>query len=824
MHQNVYLFRICVLFTLIVQAFNLQASDIQIQRFRYFGPYIIKSPIIIDSLNVNSTHYSVVNQLDDSFYIDFSKGYKIIDADKSLSSGSQSAIHYLGCSVNASEFVKAEITIEGLKNFRLYVDGTKSDGKNVVFNPGSHQLIIKCLTLKDSVEYAKVTLKTEGHLSITEADKQEKLYSINEVIEGERIRSVSLSNSGRFLISLHSNTFAGGTTTWTYRLKDLQTKRVLAESDKRMSWLPGEDRYYITQKGNRGTQIVAYNPLTNEKEILCEQAPAESYTFLPNKSKTLIVTHRTEGPKDDKDVHEYLTPDDRQPGWRDRYSLQLFDMNTCQTTPLTYGNKNVYLTDVSQDGKEILVTMSRNEYGKRPTTLFSLLKINLETLQTDTIVARDGYISNAYFSPDGDKILVIGSAEAFNGIGMNLPQGLIPNSFDYQLFVVDTKNNDIKPITKSFNPSILQATWNIADNNIYFTANDRDCINLFVCSPKQDYKITKIDIPEEVISNFSLADMKKVGIIVGESASNSDRLYSLDLTNRKVTLLEDISYNKLKDIKLGSCKSWDFVNTQGDTICGRYYLPPHFDATKKYPMIVYYYGGCTPVPRHFESRYPFHAFAAQDYVVYVLQPSGCAGFGQEFASRHVNTAGRGPAEDIIEGTKEFIRTHSFVDADKVGCMGASYGGFMTQYLQTQTDIFAAAVSHAGISDHTSYWGEGYWGYSYSEVSMADSYPWTRKDLYVDQSPLYNADKIHTPILFLHGTADTNVPVGESIQMYTALKLLNRPTSLVVIEGENHGINEYSKRIKWQNSIYAWFAKWLKDDTQWWNQLYPEKNL
>lgn len=69
---------------------------------------------------------------------------------------------------------------------------------------------------------------------------------------------------------------------------------------------------------------------------------------------------------------------------------------------------------------------------------------------------------------------------------------------------------------------------------------------------------------------------------------------------------------------------------------------------------------------------------------------------------------------------------------RIGCIGASYGGFMTQDLQTQTNLFAAAISHAGISDHTSYCGEGYWGYSYVEVSMAGSYPWTRKDLYVDQ--------------------------------------------------------------------------------------------
>ena len=164
----------------------------------------------------------------------------------------------------------------------------------------------------------------------------------------------------------------------------------------------------------------------------------------------------------------------------------------------------------------------------------------------------------------------------------------------------------------------------------------------------------------------------------------------------------------------------------------------------------------------------------------VINPSGATGFGQEFSARHVNTAGNGPADDIVEGTKQFCKEHSFVDASKIGCIGASYGGFTTMYLQTITDIFAAAISHAGISDHTSYWGEGYWGYSYSEVSMANSYPWSETDLYVKQSPLYNAHKVKTPILFVHGDADTNVPVGESIQMYTALKLLGKETDMVLV--------------------------------------------
>ena len=133
---------------------------------------------------------------------------------------------------------------------------------------------------------------------------------------------------------------------------------------------------------------------------------------------------------------------------------------------------------------------------------------------------------------------------------------------------------------------------------------------------------------------------------------NSDRLYTMDIKKGKTTLVEDLSKEILKDVQLGECHAWNFVSSRGDTIYGRYYLPPHFDASKKYPMIVNYYGGCSPTERNFESRYPHHAYAALGYVVYVVLPSGASGFGQEFGSRHVNTAGEGPAQDIIEGTKK----------------------------------------------------------------------------------------------------------------------------------------------------------------------------
>jgi dipeptidyl aminopeptidase/acylaminoacyl peptidase len=264
------------------------------------------------------------------------------------------------------------------------------------------------------------------------------------------------------------------------------------------------------------------------------------------------------------------------------------------------------------------------------------------------------------------------------------------------------------------------------------------------------------------------------------------------------------------------------MNERGQEIEGRIYYPPYFDQERKYPCIVYYYGGTSPVTRDFGGRYPKELWAANGYVVYVLQPSGATGFGQAFSALHVNDWGKIVADEIIDGVKQFLKTHPFVDPERVGCIGASFGGFMTMLLQTRTDLFTAAVSHAGISSISSYWGEGYWGYLYSALATANSFPWNRKDIYIDQSPLFHAEKVTTPILLLHGSQDTNVPPGESIQFYTALKLLGKEVELIEVADQNHWIMDHKKRKLWSKTILAWFDRWLKDQSEWWDALYSEK--
>jgi dipeptidyl aminopeptidase/acylaminoacyl peptidase len=425
----------------------------------------------------------------------------------------------------------------------------------------------------------------------------------------------------------------------------------------------------------------------------------------------------------------------------------------------------------------------------------------------------------------------MGTPEAFDRIGCQLPASVTPSMIENELFLYDIATKKVTPLTKDFDPSVTNTEWSRADGMVYFSAEDRDYVRLYQLNPTNG-KIVQLPTSGDYAYRFSVAARTAaIGYLSYATMAPASAYVFRGKDNR---CLFD-GKTALGDAELGTCQDWNYQNSHGDTVYGRLYLPKDFDATKKYPMIVYYYGGCSPTSRYFESPYAPQYWTSLGYVAYIVQPSGATGFGQEWASRHVNTAGGQPAADgtvpsgfpagdIIEGVKKICDEHPFINREKIGCMGASYGGFMTMYLQTVTDIFAAAVSHAGIANHTSYWGEGYWGYNYSEVSMANSYPWSHRQLYVDQSPLFNADKIHTPLLLLHGTDDTNVPIVESLQMFTALKLLGREVALVEVKGENHHILDYQKREKWLATQMAWFQRWLKDDPSWWDALYPEKKL
>ena len=639
--------------------------------------------------------------------------------------------------------------------------------------------------------------------------------TLDDILNGERVSAVELSHSGRYVLEHFTVTDSSRTTRFCI-VKDLQTGKQARYDSLRLEWMPRTDALLLRQ----GDSLLRMAPLSGKRTLLTAGLPEGDVTMAPGEDY-LVLSRVREGYKEDPDIIRYLEPDDRQPGWRDRTWLQKRDLRTGDSLVLASGRYNCFLEDISADGRKLLISIPHSRLQARPTTVSDIVVLDAVSLKADTLLRDAPFLEKMCFSPDGKELLVRASPEAFGKVGEHIKPGQTSSMIFQVLYKYDIASGRVTPLTDLIPQCVQDFVWSRADGQIYFQAEDRDYQALFTINPVSG-AIKRVPVEEELVTGFSRQGQRIA--YVGEGTTNSFRAWLTDFRTGKTTLLEDSSAKLLAGIDLGEVHDWNYTHSRGETIYGRYYLPPHFDPSRKYPLIVNYYGGCSPTGRTFESRYPHQLYAAQGYVVYVVQPSGATGFGQEFAARHVNTWGLGGAEDIIEGTQKFCAAHPFVDPERVGCIGASFGGFMSMYLVTKTDIFAAAISHAGISDITSYWGEGYWGYSYCEVSTANHYPWNAQEMIFDQSPLFHAPDVNTPILFLHGMADTNVPVGESIQMYTALKLLGKETEFVTVTGQDHHILDYNKRHKWQATIFAWFAKYLQGDSTAWDTLYPPIDL
>ena len=847
--------------------------------FNLAGPFAVAAPMAFDTVDVKGKAFDPQSLL--AALPHDAQATTTCTAGPLPALRDSRSVGVLSFYVNNTSFLKAKLNVKGPKSHKLYVDGVET-GPDLKLAPEHHTIAIKylaepsdsdsiCVTIEElgvkSEELGGVRSEELGGVRSEELGvKSEELgvnskgttpnsslltpnsklitlnsqhpYMGHDLFDGRRVRGVSLSPDGSCVCVSYQTTQRDGTSQWSYELREVKSGRLINCPTHQLRWMP-RSMAAIEETRERGQRVLyKVNPLNGERQRWAAGLPDGSYTISPTEDY-IIINVEEEGTKEDADVFEVLEMDDRQPNWRKRTHLVRYDVKTGIAQRITFGNRNVALHDITSDGQRLLVFAYYSRLTKRPTSVADVYVMDQQTLKTDTLFTALEFVDGADFGPDGSKILFRGNPEAFDRVGCQLPPDVTPSMTENELFVYDMATRKVTPLTRDFDPSVNSTAWSSADGMVYFSGEDRDYVRIYRLNPLTG-DISQLPIEGDYAYRFDMAEQAPVLAYLSYTTMEPASAYILRSDKRKV--INDKLFDgktALGDALLGTCQDWNFTNSQGDTVYGRLYLPRDFDPDKKYPLIVYYYGGCSPVSRYFESPYAPQYWNSLGYVAYILQPSGATGFGQEWASRHVNTAGGlshsaaasaspvaggSPAGDIIEGVKRLCDEHPFINREKIGCMGASYGGFMTQYLQTVTDIFACAVSHAGIANHTSYWGEGYWGYNYSEVSMANSYPWSHRQLYVDQSPLFNADKINTPLLLLHGNADTNVPLIESLQMFTALKLLGREVALVEVQGENHHILDYKKREKWLATQMAWFQKWLKDDPSWWDALYPKKNL
>lgn len=254
-----------------------------------------------------------------------------------------------------------------------------------------------------------------------------------------------------------------------------------------------------------------------------------------------------------------------------------------------------------------------------------------------------------------------------------------------------------------------------------------------------------------------------------------------------------------------------FTASTGRQIHNMIVLPPAFDESKKYPLVVFMHGGPHNMWKdQFFLRWNFHYLASPGYVVLMTNYTGSSGFGEEFADAINRDALRGPATEINEAADEAIRRFPFIDARRQAAGGASYGGYLANWMEGNTTRYRALFNHAGLTNNESMWGTTDGGYFWER--RFGSPPWEGGARWQDQNPFRYARNFRTPMLISHGERDFRVPISQGLEMYKLLQRLRVPVKLLVFPEENHWVLRGENNRYLFQELFAWLKKYLDPET------------
>jgi dipeptidyl aminopeptidase/acylaminoacyl peptidase len=236
--------------------------------------------------------------------------------------------------------------------------------------------------------------------------------------------------------------------------------------------------------------------------------------------------------------------------------------------------------------------------------------------------------------------------------------------------------------------------------------------------------------------------------------------------------------------------------------------PRGFDASKKYPLIVEIHGG--PNTQYgYGFMHEMQMLAAQGYVVLFTNPRGSLGYGRDFALAVRGEWAVKDSLDIMAGV-DVVIAKGFIDEQRLGVIGGSYGGFMTSWLIGHTDRFRAAVADRSVIDRFSFFGSSDIGWDFTDDDMEVA-PWDDPERYVRMSPITYVKNIHTPVLIIHSESDLRCNIEQSEQLFASLKYLGRETLFVRFEGQSHGLSRGGHpklRKERLRHIKEWFERYL----------------
>ena len=461
-----------------------------------------------------------------------------------------------------------------------------------------------------------------------------------------------------------------------------------------------------------------------------------------------------------------------------------------------FGGEEDYIW--SPDSKKVLY-VAKKYYGTEYTvsTNTDIYEYNLETQKTTNLTGYNkGYDVAPSFSSKGDLAWLQMKRDGYEA--------------DKNDIIVRRNGKDIN-LTKNWDGTVNSFIWNNKGDKIYFNAPVLGTVHLFeisISKPNQPKQITEgqFDI------NRIVGHHKNRMLVSRRDMNHAPELYTIDLKNGTMIQLTNANDAIYKKLTLGKIEKRITKATDGKDLLSWVIYPPNFDSNKKYPTLLYCQGGPQGALSQFYSyRWNFQLMAANGYIIIAPNRRGMPGFGVEWNEQISKDYGGQNMQDYLSAIDD-ISKESYVDKDRLGCIGASYGGYSVFYLAAfHENRFKTFISHDGIFNQKSMYG------TTEELFFVNwdlGGPYWEKDNKAAQksytlfNPVEHVEKWNTPILIIQGGKDYRVPIGQGLEAFQAAQLQGIKSKLLYFPEENHWVLNYQNSLVWQREFYKWLKETL----------------
>jgi dipeptidyl aminopeptidase/acylaminoacyl peptidase len=373
-----------------------------------------------------------------------------------------------------------------------------------------------------------------------------------------------------------------------------------------------------------------------------------------------------------------------------------------------------------------------------------------------------------------------------------------------ELILYDRSTQQRRSLTSPLDLSVDNFAWAADSKSIYFLAGDQINHSVFrVALNGAPVRITE----GSYNSGLAVSRDGKTIVVAQQAVERPVELFVLDAKGRTLRQLTHVNDDLLKQLALQPAESFWFTGAEGAKVQGFIVKPPNFDASKKYPVVYLIHGGPQGVwANSWSYRWNPNMFAAPGYVVVAVNPRGSTGYGQKFTDEISGDWGGKAYTDLMNGIDYALATYPFADKDRVAAAGASYGGYMINWINGHTNRFKALINHDGIFNTMSMYGstEELWFPEWEFGGL----PWEKPELYEKWNPARFAQNMRTPTLVVHGGLDYRVPLEQGLMTFTALRRQGVPARFLYFPDEGHWVLKPQNAFVWWDNMLGWLNTYL----------------